>query len=118
MVLPLLIGGVIILGVSAVALSGGFSGIGSALDRWTKSPERKDFELQKEMNEYKKSQRGIFENAYAFVFGETETRKVSHPNQADPQNPLTGQINQTKSQYEQSQTFPNVNSKSRFGRNG
>lgn len=118
MVLPLLIGGVIVLGVAGIALSGGFSGFGSALDRFSKSSERKDFELQKEMNEYNKSKRGVFENAYAFIFGETAVREVKHPNQAKPQTPLTGQINQTKSQYEQSQTFPNVNQNKRYGRNG
>lgn len=107
LVLPLLIGGGLIIAISAIALNGGFSNIGEAINRKTKSQDRKDFELQKEMNEYNKSQRGLLENAYAFIFGEVETRKVSHPNQADPQPPLLGQQNQTKSQFEQSQTFPN-----------
>ena len=106
MVLPLIIG-VGVLAVGAVALSGGFSGIGSAIDRWTKSDDRKKFELEQEKHEFQKSKRGLLENIHAFVFGEVETRKVSHPNQADPQSPLTGQPNQTKAQFEQSQTFPN-----------
>lgn len=115
LVLPIIIlGGIAVAG--AVALSGGFSGLGSALDRFTKSDERKNFELQKEMNEYHKSKRGFFENAYAFLFGETELRKVGHPNQASPQAPLTGQQNQTKQQYEQTQNFPDA--KKRVLRNG
>lgn len=116
MVLPLIIAGGAIIAVSAIALSGGFSGLGSALDRYTKSDARKEFELQKEMNEYHKSKRGFLENTYAFFFGETALREVGHPNQAKPQAPLTGQKNQTPQQYEQTQNFPDA--KRRVLKNG
>lgn len=116
MVLPLIIG-VGVLAVGAVAFSGGFSGIGSALDRWSKSDDRKKFELEQEKHEFQKSKRGLLENAYAFIFGETETRKVSHPNQADPQAPLTGQKNETPQRYRSGLTFnfPDVTKELRNG---
>ena len=111
MVLPLIIGGVVVLGVAGIALSGGFSGIGSALDRVTKSDERKDFELQKEKHDFSVSKRGLFGYIFTLGFGEEQYQRVFKPNLAHPQAPLTGQPNQTPQQYQESQTFPNESKK-------
>ena len=111
MVLPLIIGGVVVLGVAGIALSGGFSGFGSAVDRFTKSPERKDFELQKEKHEFSVSKRGLLGYLFTLTLGEESYQRVFKPNLAHPQAPLTGQKNQTPQQFKESQTFPNMSDK-------
>ena len=68
MVLPLVIGGVVLVGALVLLTN---SKIGEAINRTTKSDERKGLEIDIERYNHAKERRGFFNNAYAFVFGET-----------------------------------------------
>ena len=87
MVLPLVIGGAVIVG-ALVFLSN--SQVAEGLNRLTKGKERKGLEVEIERYNHVKDKRGFFNNAYAFIFGETALSNTYQQKNA-PQPVNTGQ---------------------------
>jgi len=114
LVLPLIIGAIIVIG-GTVAIYKGSDSISPAINRIFNSKEKRELDLKKEQQNFKVSQRGVFDNAYAFFFGESAYAEVIK-DKAKPQAPLTGEpknilSNHTKSKF-------TSNRATRFNRNG
>lgn len=114
MVLPLIIGAIIIIGGS-VAIYKGSDTISPAINRIFNSKEKRDLELQKQQQDFKVSKRGVLDNTFAFIFGESAYAEILD-DRAKPQAPLTGEqknilTNHTKSNFTNNRT-------TRFSRNG
>ena len=94
MVLPLIIGAAVIIG-GFVLLSN--SNVGEGLNRLTKGEKRKELEVDIERYNHEKDKRGIGNNIYAFLFGETALSNTYQQKNA-PQPVNTGQQKQTPAQ--------------------
>ena len=95
MVLPLVIGAAVVIG-GLVLLTN--SKVGEAALNITKSPGQKALETDIERYEHTKSKRGLWDNAYAFVFGEGALANTYQPGKTIPQPVAPGLPHETPAQ--------------------
>ena len=92
MVLPLIIGAVILIGGAVLWKSS--DTISPAIYRIFTSKEKQSLDIKKEEQNFTVSKRGLFNNAYAFVFGESAYAQTFN-DKAPAQKTLTGETKQT-----------------------